>query len=160
VEFAVLAIPLFALLVGLLEFGSAFMKQQRLNFSCREAARLASLSGTTLADVQNAATYIMNSNYSNITTTTTTTGALTTGGSSSYNLSVQVFVDSTGNAGSGGWGSAVTSEATFQSATSVPLGSSIKVVLQVYYGTDASPVNWFLGSNFIMQTACVMSRTY
>jgi Flp pilus assembly protein TadG len=145
VEFAVIAIPLFTLLVGLLEFGAAFMKQQRLNYACRQAARFASVQGYILSDVQTAGLNVMSANYSNVTSIGTSLSASTP-------LAMQVYIDSNGGTNYTG----PVTAAQFESLGTQ--GATMKVVMQMYYGTDSSPTGWFLGSTFSLQTTCVMRR--
>ena len=56
VEFAVVAPLLFAVVLGLVEFGRAIMVQQTLVSASRESCRVAVLAGTTKQDVINRAT--------------------------------------------------------------------------------------------------------
>ena len=56
VEFAVVAPLLFAIVLGLVEFGRAIMVEQTLVSSAREACRVAVLAGTTKQDVIDRAT--------------------------------------------------------------------------------------------------------
>ena len=56
VEFAVVAPLLFAVVLGLVEFGRAIMVEQSIVSAAREACRIAILPGTTKTDVTNRAT--------------------------------------------------------------------------------------------------------
>jgi Flp pilus assembly protein TadG len=60
VEFAVVAPLLFAIVLGLVEFGRAIMVEQTLVSSAREACRVAVLAGTTKQDVIDRATASLN----------------------------------------------------------------------------------------------------
>ena len=60
VEFAVVAPLLFAIVLGIVEFGRAIMVQQTLVAAAREACRVAVLAGTTDQDVLNRATASLN----------------------------------------------------------------------------------------------------
>ena len=70
VEFAVVAPLLFAVVLGLVEFGRAIMVEQTLVSASREACRTAVLAGTTKQDVINRATSSLNAaGISNFTIT-------------------------------------------------------------------------------------------
>jgi Flp pilus assembly protein TadG len=70
VEFAVVAPLLFAVVLGLVEFGRAIMVQQTLVSAARESCRVAVLAGTTKQDVINRATSSLNAaGISNFTIT-------------------------------------------------------------------------------------------
>ena len=60
VEFAVVAPLLFAVVLGLVEFGRAIMVEQTIVSASREACRTAVLAGTTKQDVINRATSSLN----------------------------------------------------------------------------------------------------
>jgi len=60
VEFAVIAPLLFAVVLGLVEFGRAIMVQQTLVSAARESCRVAVLAGTTKQDVTDRATASLN----------------------------------------------------------------------------------------------------
>lgn len=60
VEFAVVAPLLFAVVLGLVEFGRAIMVEQTVVSASREACRTAVLAGTTKQDVINRATASLN----------------------------------------------------------------------------------------------------
>ena len=70
VEFAVVAPLLFAIVLGLVEFGRAIMVEQCLVSSARESCRVAVLAGTTRQDVIDRATASLNAaGISNFTIT-------------------------------------------------------------------------------------------
>lgn len=60
VEFAVVAPLLFAIVLGLVEFGRAIMVEQTIVSASREACRVAVLAGTTKQDVVDRATASLN----------------------------------------------------------------------------------------------------
>ena len=60
VEFAVVAPLMFAVVLGLVEFGRAIMVEQTLVSAARESCRVAVLAGTTKQDVINRATASLN----------------------------------------------------------------------------------------------------
>jgi len=79
VETAVMAPLLLAMMLGMTEMGSAFLIRQTMTNAAREGARVASLPGSTLTDVQTAvantmsgaslqpSTYTVNSNINSLT---------------------------------------------------------------------------------------------
>jgi len=53
VEFALVAIPFFIMVLGMIEIGRGIMVQQMLTNASREGARLGVLDGTTVQNIQN-----------------------------------------------------------------------------------------------------------
>lgn len=133
VEFALICLPLFLGIMGMIELARAFMVSEMMNHASREGVRTATLKGKTYDDVvaavNNAASPARISNVTTTVVVTSTSGTVTT----------------------------PTNNSTF--AAAALSGSSIKVTASVNYGNVTwLPFHWFVKSGAKLSTTASMQK--
>ncbi|MFO0972670.1 MAG: TadE/TadG family type IV pilus assembly protein [Phycisphaerae bacterium] len=114
VETAVVAPILMGMMLGMTEMGSAFMARQTVTNAAREGARVASIAGATLTDVNNAVATTMAAGH--MTGYTVTTNLTSLGGATDVWVQVSVPFNRSSFTGSlfGGGSVNITSKASMR----------------------------------------------
>lgn len=157
VEFAVLSLPLFILIIGSLEFGRAFMIQERLNFVARTGARLAARDASwgTSGSGNNKITY--EKTYDEVASGVNS--ALSAAGITPADVTKTLQVGKyNSNTATWTW-TTITSNTDWDTVAPGP-GDAVRLTLSVNYSSVAwmLPARMFLSESSQFRTTCTMRR--